>query len=157
MLKRSSLFFEEFLMRNDGTGELVAKWKGEEEAKFYKHFENIYKDAPVKITRKQLGAPKHATSAYFFYAKDVYAELKEKKVQYKMTEMASKIKRDWDNLSAERRSHYEELGRKDKERFIKETFEWEKKNNIRPSRTIRKNYHVIGSTSLPYEEGDEEE
>lgn len=78
-----------------------------------------------KKNSKEKPAVKRASSAYIYFSKDFRIKLKEKLEKKgetipKVNEVAKLAGDEWRKLSAEDKKPYEELARKDRERYLKE-------------------------------------
>jgi len=85
---------------------------------------------PKKRQKKDPNAPKQATNAYMYFQKQnrektmkEYPELKS------LPEQAKKMGALWQKMNSEERKPYDELAAADKERYLKEKEEYEKKDD----------------------------
>lgn len=78
-----------------------------------------------KKNKKEKSAVKRASSAYIYFSKDFRTKLKEKSEKTgeaipRVNEVAKLAGEEWRKLSAEDKKPFEELARKDRERYQKE-------------------------------------
>lgn len=76
--------------------------------------------APAQEAEPPVEKPKRAKSAYFVFAEQRRSSLKSENPTLRMPEVAKLLGKEWRELTAEGKKTYEDLSRKDKERFDKE-------------------------------------
>lgn len=88
-------------------------------------------DEPAKKKKKKKekdpNAPKKNVTAYFHFAAEKRPEIKAEDPSLSITEQAKKIGSLWKDLSAEEKVPYEKIAEKDKERYLKEMEEYNRK------------------------------
>ncbi|XP_028518114.1 high mobility group protein B1 isoform X1 [Exaiptasia diaphana] len=92
-----------------------------------------------KKNKKEKPAVKRASSAYIYFSKDFRTKLKEKCEKTgdtipKVNEVAKLAGEEWRKLSAEDKKPFDELARKDRERYQKETGKNVTKDSDKPKR-----------------------
>jgi hypothetical protein len=70
--------------------------------------------------KKDPNAPKRGLSSFMFYSKERRAVLKVKQPDIAFGEVAKKIGAEWKKLSDSKKSEYQKLAEKDKQRYLKE-------------------------------------
>lgn len=75
--------------------------------------------------KKDPNAPKRNLSAYFFYCNDLRAQARAQHPDKKVTEIASLLAEQWRGLTASKKTKYERMAEKDKERYEREKAHYE--------------------------------
>lgn len=78
----------------------------------------VQKPAPKKRKVRDAHAPKNAMTAYMYYSKAARPKIKERNPTATFGELGKLIGTGWRNLSDADKTPYEELAKKDKERYI---------------------------------------
>jgi len=102
-----------------------AKKAQSKEKKEMKKKEAKEKKAEEKKKKKKRDptAPKMPTSAYFYFANELRAQLKTENSELSITEFAKEAGKRWRELDAESKAKYEKLAAADKERYEREKAE----------------------------------
>lgn len=66
---------------------------------------------------KSVKGPKRATTAFFFFAQDERANIKEKNPEFKVTEISKELGRMWREMDDKAKDKYNKLAEKDKKRY----------------------------------------
>ena len=88
-----------------------------------------------KKHKKEDGFPKGAKTAFMYFCDVMKAGVKEENPEFKGPDVTKELARMWkeDYGESEKRETFVGQAKKDKERFVKEKEEWEKKNGKRES------------------------
>jgi hypothetical protein len=82
----------------------------------------------AKGTKKEKKAgPKRALSAFFVFAASKRTEIKEANPDFGVTDISKELGRQWREMSAEDKVPFEDIAKKDKERYTREKAAFEAK------------------------------
>ncbi|KAI8463787.1 MAG: high mobility group box domain-containing protein [Monoraphidium minutum] len=76
---------------------------------------------------KDPNAPKRGLSAYMFFSQAKRKEVADKNPEYKMGDIAKELGAMWKTISDKDKAKYEDMAKKDKERYEKAKAEYEGK------------------------------
>ncbi|GBF95760.1 hypothetical protein Rsub_08196 [Raphidocelis subcapitata] len=82
---------------------------------------------PKAKKEKDPNAPKRALGAYMFFSKLKRDEIKAKNPSYGVTDIAKELGAAWKLLGEKEKSKYEDMAKKDKERYEKEVAKYKGK------------------------------
>lgn len=111
-------FVTDFLISNNAPNSLVTEWSSSE-----KSFSKIQKVQEKKTNNKKLkdpNAPKKPTSAYIYFCNDKRPVVKKQNPDMKVTEIVSKLGKEWKSISKKESAAYHTKAEKDKQRYMKE-------------------------------------
>lgn len=81
----------------------------------------------IKRTRKRPDSPKKAKSAYIFFLQATFSQLKKDNPSLLMTDISTEVGAMWRKLAECERTKWNELARKDQERYQEELKLWKEK------------------------------
>ena len=86
--------------------------------------------AGSKKKKKDPNAPKRAMTSFFYFSKEMRPKVKEENPEMTFGELGKKIGELFRGLSADEKEKYEELAKKDKERYQREMAEYKSSSKV---------------------------
>jgi len=110
------------LKKVDGNFKLTPEWRKAWTKQFNK------KTIRRKKKKRPADYPKHPRNAYLYYSTEVRKKRQEEYPDKSFVELTTLIANEWKNLKSSRKKKYDELAKKDRDRYRRELKEWEAKH-----------------------------
>jgi structure-specific recognition protein 1 len=89
------------------------------------------KGGKKKKKSKDPNAPKGAVSAYMYFVSEMRPQVKEENPEMSFGELGKAVGKKWQVISSEEKAKFEAMAKKDKERFERETAQYEAKKKTK--------------------------